>query len=234
MTSKSEPLISLTNVSFKYRGYEEKALDGVNARFYPGRCYTLEGPNGCGKSTLFRILLGLDFPDEGEYIFKGTPITARKMRDETFARNFHRQIGFVFQDSEVQLFTQSVTDEIAFGLYQLHKPEDEIRAVTEKYLKLFGLEALRDRAPFTLSGGEKRRVAFAAVFAMDPDVIVIDEPLSGLDEKGQRFITDFLRSLKSGNHLVIVSTHNRELAGQIADVHMHMAEGKIQSVEGEI
>ncbi|MCH3987140.1 MAG: energy-coupling factor ABC transporter ATP-binding protein [Lachnospiraceae bacterium] len=233
MNTNTEPLINLTNVTFSYRGYEEKALRDVNAAFFPGKCYTIEGPNGCGKSTLFRILLGLDFPDEGEYIFDGMPITARKMKNEAFARNFHKRIGFVFQDSEVQLFTQSVRDEIAFGLYQLHLPEDEIREKTDEFLKLFDLEALAERAPFTLSGGQKRRVAFAAVFAMDPEVVVIDEPLSGLDEKGQAFITQFLKGLKGGKHLIIVSTHNRALADEIADVHVHMAEGRIVDFEGE-
>lgn len=223
----------MKGVTFSYRGYEEKALQNVNATFFPGKCYTIEGPNGCGKSTLFRILLGLDFPDEGEYIFDGTPITAQKMKKEAFARDFHKRIGFVFQDSEVQLFTQSVRDEIAFGLYQLHLPENKIREKTEKFLKLFDLEALSERAPFTLSGGEKRRVAFAAVFAMDPEIVVIDEPLSGLDEKGQEFITQFLKGLKGGRHLIIVSTHNRALAEKIADVHVHMAEGRILDFEGE-
>jgi cobalt/nickel transport system ATP-binding protein len=180
------------------------------------------GPNGCGKSTLFRVLNGLSFPTKGHFIFDGTVIDERYLKDEQNARDFHRRIGYVFQDSEVQLFTRSVEDEIAFGLFQLGLDEKEVEERVEYYLKLLEIEELRYRAPFNLSGGEKKRVALAAIFAMKPEVLILDEPLAGLDEEGQKFITDFIIKQKSTDKLIIISTHNRELAEAVSDVVVHM------------
>jgi cobalt/nickel transport system ATP-binding protein len=187
-----------------------------------GTCYSIIGPNGCGKSTLFRVLNGLSFPTKGRFIFDGTVIDERYLKDEQNARDFHRRIGYVFQDSEVQLFTRSVEDEIAFGLFQLGLDEKEVEERVEYYLKLLEIEELRYRAPFNLSGGEKKRVALAAIFAMKPEVLILDEPLAGLDEEGQKFITDFIIKQKSTDKLIIISTHNRELAEAVSDVVVHM------------
>jgi cobalt/nickel transport system ATP-binding protein len=187
-----------------------------------GEKMALVGRNGCGKSTLFRVLNGLSFPTKGRFIFDGTVIDERYLKDEQNAREFHRRIGYVFQDSEVQLFTRSVEDEIAFGLFQLGLDEKEVEERVEYYLKLLEIEDLRYRAPFNLSGGEKKRVALAAIFAMKPEVLILDEPLAGLDEEGQKFITDFIIKQKSADKLIIISTHNRELAEAVSDEVIHM------------
>ncbi len=213
-------MIRLENISYKYDS--GIVLDDISYEFQMGKCYSIIGPNGCGKSTLFRVLNGLSFPTKGRFIFDGTVIDERYLKDEQNAREFHRRIGYVFQDSEVQLFTRSVEDEIAFGLFQLGLDEKEVEERVEYYLELLEIEDLRYRAPFNLSGGEKKRVALAAIFAMKPEVLILDEPLAGLDEDGQKFITDFIIKQKSADKLIIISTHNRELAEAVSDEVVHM------------
>lgn len=215
-------IIELQSVSFSYPGETAKALDKVTISFDQGKCYCVAGPNGCGKSTLFRILLGLDFPTEGHYFLEGEEVTAKKMREDAFSSLLHRKIGFLFQNSEIQLFTRSVEDELAFGLEQLGLSSDEIRKRVDYYISVFGLEEVRKRAPFNISGGEKKRTALAAVCAMEPDVFVMDEPLSGLDEDGQRWMTDFILSSKSEDRLFIIATHNSGLVDAVADEVIHM------------
>lgn len=215
-------MLKLEHVSFSYPNGEGKALDDISFEFEMGKCYCLEGPNGCGKSTLFRILLGLDFPDEGTYTAFGEEITAVKMKKPAFAAQLHRRIGFIFQNSEIQLFTGCVAEELAFGLEQMHLPEEKINEKVSRYLKRFDLEHLRSRAPFALSGGEKKRTALASVLIMEPEVLVMDEPLAGLDEEGMEWVTEFILEEKKPDRLMIVATHNRELADRIADVHVRM------------
>lgn len=215
----SEDLIRLENISYSYEKY--KALDKVSLSFEK-KCYVIQGPNGCGKSTLFRILTGLSFPSGGHYYFKGEEVNEKYLKSDRNRMKFHKAIGFVFQDPEVQLFTRSVEDEIAFGLFQLDKDPSEIRETVDKYIKMLNLENVRERAPFNLSGGEKKRVALAAILAMDPEILILDEPLNGLDEDGQNFVTSLLFKLKSTGRLIILSSHNSAFSEKIADTHILM------------
>ena len=213
-------MITLDNVCFSYG--EGLVLDHLNYTFERGNRYTIEGPNGCGKSTLFRILLGLDYPTEGRYLFDGREISGKTMKDPGFRMDFHRKIGFVFQDPEVQLFCSSVEDEILFGPAQLGLPEEEVRDRVEKYIQMFGLVRVRDRAPFHLSGGEKKRVALASVLAMDPAVLVLDEPMNGLDEKCQGFFLEYIRAAGEGDRIVICATHDRTLRDAVDGIRVRM------------
>lgn len=213
-------MLDLDHVTFSYDG--RPALADFTYHFEMGKCYCIVGPNGCGKSTLFRILNGLSFPEKGTYRVDGTAVTERAMKKKEFAKELHRKVGFIFQNAEVQLFCRTVEDEIAFGLQQLALPENEIRERTEKYIKLLGLDELRQRAPFTLSGGEQKRTALAAVLAMEPQVLILDEPVSGLDEDGEKWMTDFIRSIKGPERLIIIATHRHELSEAVADEVLHM------------
>ena len=148
--------------------------------------------------------------------------TEKKMKKSEYAKELHKKIGFIFQNSETQLFCRSVEDEIAFGLWQSGLSEEEVHERTEKYISLLQLEAVRSRVPFSLSGGEKKRTALAAVFAMEPLIFIMDEPMSGLDEEGQKFVSDFIRDMCTDDRMMIVATHDREFADNIADVKLFM------------
>lgn len=208
-------MIELKKISFSYD--QRKVLDHISAVFPEEQCTCVDGPNGCGKSTMFRLLNGLEEPQEGEYLLDGEQITAEKLKNKNFARSFHQKIGYVFQDSETQLFTRSVEDEIAFGLYQLKVPSDEIHAITEKYIEMMDLNEVRKQAPFTLSGGEKKRTALAAVLAMDPKVLILDEPGASLDEDGQQWLMNFLKQLKAQKKTILIATHQREMIDALAN-----------------
>lgn len=209
-------MIELKNVTYKYPD-GTVALDDVSYVFETGKCYCLRGPNGSGKSTLFRILNGLASPSSGTYFFDGEEISAEKLRDRAFAARFHMKVGYIFQNSDIQLFNRSVEDEVAFGLYQMGLTEEEVRDRADRYIKLLELDEYRKRAPFNLSGGEKKRTALAAILAMDPPVLIMDEPIAGLDEDGQLWVTSFIEKLKTPDRLIIIATHNSELENILAD-----------------
>jgi cobalt/nickel transport system ATP-binding protein len=209
-------MIELKDISYTYD--KLPALCHISLKLEEGKCYVLEGPNGSGKSTLFRILNGLSFAQSGEYLLDGEKVTEKKMNDPVFAQNLHRKIGYLFQNSETQLFTRSVEDEVSFGLYQLGYSEEEVHERTEAYLKLLDIESLRKRAPYSLSGGEKKRCALAAVLAMEPETLILDEPLAGLDEDGMTWMTGFLLSLKEKKRTILIATHNHDLSEAAADI----------------
>jgi len=212
-------MIQLKNITFSYG--DKIILNSISREFKEGNKYCLKGPNGCGKSTLLRILAGLSFPKSGEYIFNGETITEQKLKVKAFSKSFHKQIGFLFQDPSLQLFTSSVEDEIAFGLYQLNYDEDQVRSITDRYIDLLNLNAVRHQAPFTLSGGEKKRTALGAVLAMEPKVLLLDEPLSGLDEEGRDWLKDFIQNLDLKDRILIYTTHEESLES-LSDVTIDM------------
>ena len=212
-------MIQLKDITFSYG--DKIILDSISREFEEGHKYCLKGPNGCGKSTLLRILAGLSFPKSGEYIFNGETITEQKLKVKAFSKSFHKQIGFLFQDPSLQLFTSSVEDEIAFGLYQLNYDEDQVRSITDRYIDLLNLNAVRHQAPFTLSGGEKKRTALGAVLAMEPKVLLLDEPLSGLDEEGRDWLKDFIQNLDLKDRILIYTTHEESLES-LSDVTIDM------------
>jgi cobalt/nickel transport system ATP-binding protein len=222
-------LIRLDRVCYAYEGLV--ALRYITLEVDRGETIVLQGPNGCGKSTLLKLLNGLIFPEEGEYRFLGEPINETRMKNSLFSKTFHQRMGYIFQDADVQLFCGSVEEEIAFGPNQMGLSPEEVRRRTEDILELLGLEALRDRAPYHLSGGEKRKVAFACILSMNPEILVIDEPLAGLDQKTQQWLVDFLLGLKKAGKTLILSTHHDTLAHTLADRIVTMnEEHQIESV----
>lgn len=223
-------MFELMHISCVYEG-GVRALDDISLQIEKGCSVALVGSNGCGKTTLLRVLNGLVFPVAGEYRFDGERIDKRTLKDVVFAKRFHRRVGFVFQNADAQLFCGSVEDEIAFGPRQLDLSELECRDRVGDCLRLLGIEHLRTRAPYATSGGEKRKIAFASVLALNPDALVMDEPLSGLDVPAQDLIVDLLKKLRVAKKTLIFATHNERLVETIADVRVRMDAGRIISIE---
>lgn len=224
------PLIELSRVCYAYEGHIALRYISFNVR--RGETIVLEGANGTGKSTLLRLLNGLIYPEEGTYYFEGHEISARTMKDNLFSKWFHQKMGFVFQNSDVQLFCSNVEEEVAFGPLQMGLSEKDVRIRVNDVLRLLDIEGLRDRAPYHLSGGEKKKVAIACVLSMNPDILTLDEPLSGLDRASQEWLTDFLLELKKAGRTMIIATHNETLAERLADRHIIFNE-KHESKERE-
>ncbi len=214
------PMIECNNLCYAYDNYI--ALRQVTFTVSAGETVVLQGPNGCGKSTLLKLLNGLLFPAEGTFRFQGKDITEKALKDKRFAKEFHQKVGFIFQDSSLQLFTGSVEEEIAFGPRQMGLPEEAVTQRVNDVLQLTGLTALRDRAPYHLSGGEKKKTAIACILSMNPEVLVLDEPLAGLDTKTQQWLVSFLKELQSAGKTLIISTHNNALAEELGHRFIRM------------
>lgn len=213
--SHMDALIQLNQLCFAYDSCV--ALRYINLSIKKGETIALQGSNGCGKSTLLKILNGILFPNEGSYLFEGKEITQASLKKGTFAKWFHQKVGFVFQNADVQLFCGSVEEEIAFGPMQMGLSRQEVKRRTDDVIALLDIEHLRTRPPYHLSGGEKRKVAIACILSMNPDVLILDEPLTGLDKKTQEWLKGFLLQLKQAGKTMIIATHDDDLASLLSD-----------------
>ncbi len=199
--------------------YDEGAevCSGVTFTVRAGECLAILGANGSGKSTLLALMDGLVFATAGEIAVLGQPLSEDALRDPAFSRAFRSRVGFVFQDSEAQLFSATVRDEIAFAPLQLGLTDAEVIERVDGLVAELGLAKLADRAPFTLSGGEKKRVAIAAVLAADPSVLLLDEPTNGLDPRTQVWLLELLERLRAEGRTVVIATHDLGFADEAAD-----------------
>ena len=203
------PIINLSHISYNYE--ETSALNDISLEIYAGELIFFTGPNGCGKSTLFKLLNGLIFPTKGEYYFDNKKIDKNTLQDNIFAKNFHKRIGYIFQNPDVQLFNATVYDEIAFGPRQMNLDEDIIHQRVNELLIYLNIQHLQDRPPYHLSGGEQKKVALATILALNPDILMIDEPLNGLDNKTRQWFKEFLMDFIKANKTILISTHEQEL-----------------------
>ncbi len=209
-----QEIFQLRNVDFSYAG-EADTLKRINLQINAGEAVSILGANGCGKSTLLKIFAGLISPTSGDFFAFGTEVTARLLRNDSFANHYHQQVGFIFQDSDVQLFCNSVREELAFGLLQLDYSVVEINQRINEIIQLLGIEHLIDKAPYKLSGGEKKKVAIAAVLLLNPQVLILDEPTNALDPKSQAWLIELLRKLNLAGKTLIITTHNLNLVEQL-------------------
>lgn len=198
-------MIKLDDICFAYDG--TPVLKHFSTEIADGEFVVIKGDNGCGKSTLLNIINALEFAEIGTYTFDGTVIDKKAVKNEQFAKAFHQKIGYVFQNTDAQLFCSSVYDEIAFAPRQMQLDEAEIAKRVEDMLKLTGTEHLKERAPFHLSMGEKKKVAVASVLAMNPQVLILDEPMNFLDKKSREWLVEFLNQMHSVGKTIIIVSH---------------------------
>ena len=202
-------MINIKNVSYSYDA-EVTALKNISLHIEDGEAIALIGVNGSGKSTLMKLINGLIMAENGSYFFEGEEINNKKMQNEEFSKDFHKKVGFVFQNSDVQLFCSNVYDEIAFGPRQMGMNEEEVQKRVEDTLKLLKIDELRNRQPYHLSGGEKKKVSIATVVVLNPDVYIFDEPMNGLDPKTKRFLKEFIITINNAGKTILCSTHDFE------------------------
>lgn len=219
------PLFEVREVSFEYEGIP--ALRGLSLEIASGERVALLGANGSGKSTLLRVLDGLYLPGKGSVQFDGELLTAEQLRDDSFALRFRRRVALVFQNPDVQLFNPTVWDEVAFGPLQLQWPRERLAAKVDEALELMRISHLRERPPYRLSGGEKKRVALASVLVLDPDVLLLDEPTATLDPRSQSQLIDLIQEWKGSAKTVISATHQLEIVEDIADRIFVLEEGRV-------
>lgn len=201
-------MIRLEGVSFKYKN--KLALNKIDINIEAGESIAIIGPNGSGKSTLLKLLSGIIFPSEGKYLFDGIEINEKELRDNKFSKSFHKKIGFIFQNSDTQLFCSTVFEEIAFGPIQMGLSNEETEKRVNGCLRMLNIEKIKDEHPYNLSGGEKKRVAIASILALNPEVLVLDEPMNGIDPKGKKFLRELLIMLNRSGKTIICATHDFE------------------------
>lgn len=205
--------------------FEKKALDNVSININDGEFIALIGHTGSGKSTLIQQINGLLKPESGKVIIDGIDITDKKVK----MADIRKKVGLVFQYPEYQLFEETVEKDIGYGPRNLGLSDDEIHKRVKKAMTIVGLDydKFKDNSPFDLSGGQKRRVAIAGVVAMEPKVLILDEPTAGLDPKGR---DDILNSIKQFhdeyNMTIILVSHSMEDVAKVADRLLVMNEGR--------
>ncbi|WP_432821552.1 energy-coupling factor ABC transporter ATP-binding protein [Trichloromonas sp.] len=216
------PVLEVRDVEFSYPD-GTRALQSLSLGFARGRRTALLGRNGAGKSTLFALLNGIERPGRGEVHFDGAPVAY----DRGSLRQLRRSVGVVFQDPDTQLFSASIREDISFGPVNLGLPRGEIQQRVEAALAAVGLTALAERPTHALSYGEKKRACIAGVLAMDPRVLILDEPTAGLDPPMAAELMILLNALHERGITVILATHDVDFAFAWADDLCVLQEGTL-------
>ncbi len=216
------PIIELRDITYHFPN-RNNALENLNFSLFPGEQVGLFGPNGAGKSTMLHILMGLIKPQKGEVRLFGTLSDSKKCFDKA-----RLKIGFLFQHSDDQLFCPTVLDDVAFGPLNQGLSADEAKNKATEALSCVGLNGFEDRVPYRLSGGEKKLVALATILAMEPEVLILDEPTTGLSPEAKERLIDILQNLEMAR---LVVSHEPDFLAATTDKLLAMRNGHIRQGE---
>lgn len=216
---KTSPLIELREISFTYPTAEAPVLTEINLILAQGQRLGLMGPNGCGKTTFFHVIMGLLTPQLGEIRYKGLVL-----KNEADFRGFRREVGLLFQDADDQLFSPTVIEDVAFGPLNLGLDPQKAGEMARSTLKRLGLLHLEERITHHLSGGEKKLVSLATILAMEPKVLLLDEPTNNLDPKTRTKLISIIKELELS---FIIISHDWDFLAATSDTIHAMAKGRI-------
>jgi len=225
-----ENMIRLEGVSYSY--YDQiPALSEIDLEVADGDNLAIIGANGSGKSTLLQIMGGLRYPSTGRSLFQGAEVSEKSLRNKAALKSFRKSVGYVFQDSDVQLFCPTVLDELLYGPLQLDLDEKEALDRAFEVMQMLNIEQLKSRPSYMLSGGEKKKVAIGSVLTMNPGVLLLDEPTSGLDPKTQCFLMELMFALRDAGKTLVVATHDLSLVDELqARVAVLSEEHRIEKI----
>ena len=204
-------MLEVQNIKYSYNK-DYQALKGVSLKVEKGEMVALLGKNGAGKSTLFLHLNGIYEPDEGKVFIDGEELKY----DKKSLLKFRQKVGIVFQNPDDQIFAPTVEEDVAFGPLNLKLPMEEVQKRVTESLARVGMSGFEKKAPHHLSGGQKKRVAIAGILAMQPEIMVLDEPTAGLDPQGVRGLSKLLKELNDEGITIIISTHEVDLVPNYA------------------
>ncbi|MCX7760385.1 MAG: energy-coupling factor ABC transporter ATP-binding protein [Hydrogenothermaceae bacterium] len=218
-------MINLKEIT--YKNEKQTVLDSISLHIEDGEKIILIGVNGTGKTTLLKILNGLMFPSSGEYIYNGQKVDKNFLKKN--GKIFRKEVVMLFQNPDVMLFNPTVYDEISFGLKQFNFSDVEERV--KYWAEMFGITKYLNTSPFELSGGEKQKVALASILAIEPKVLLLDEPTSNLDPRATGWLIDFLQNL---NLTMVITTHNLSIAPELGNRVVVLGENHRILYDGDI
>ena len=203
-------ILQVKDLSYTY-GNEKEALKNINLDIYKGEKIAVLGSNGAGKSTFFLNINGVLTPSKGNIIYKGKVITKKDFNE------LRKSVGIVFQDADNQIIASTVLGEVSFGPMNLKLPKEEVKKRVYEAMEYMNITEFKDRPPHYLSGGEKKRVSIADIIAMNPEVIIFDEPTASLDPLNISILEEVLEKLSKEDKTIMISTHDMDFAYRWAD-----------------